>query len=52
MRVELQLGRALLIKQNRRAEARQKLETLIKLAPNSDGAVIAKEILAGLLSKP
>ena len=42
----------LLIKQNRAPEARQKLETLIKLAPNSDGAVIAKEILAALASKP
>jgi hypothetical protein len=26
--------------------------TLIKAAPNSDGAVIAKEILAGLAGKP
>jgi len=38
----------LLIKQNRIPEAKQKLDTLIKIAPNSDGAVIAKEILAGL----
>jgi tetratricopeptide (TPR) repeat protein len=38
----------LLIKQNRVPEAKQKLDTLIKSAPNSDGAVIAKEILAGL----
>ena len=35
-----------LIKQNRVLEAKQKLDTLIKIAPNSDGAVIAKEILA------
>ena len=34
------------------AEARAKLETLIKQAPNSDGAVIAKEILAGIATKP
>ncbi|MBL8513828.1 MAG: tetratricopeptide repeat protein [Betaproteobacteria bacterium] len=38
----------LLIKQNRIPEAKQKLDTLIKIAPNSDGAVIAKEILATL----
>jgi tetratricopeptide (TPR) repeat protein len=38
----------LLIKQNRVPEAKQKLDTLIKIAPNSDGAVIAKEILATL----
>ena len=38
----------LLIKQNRAPEAKQKLEALIKIAPNSDGAVIAKEILAGM----
>ena len=38
----------LLIKQNRVPEAKQKLDTLIKIAPNSDGAVIAKEILAKL----
>ncbi len=42
----------LLIKQNRAVEARQKLEALIKIAPKSDGAVIAKEILAGLAPKP
>jgi tetratricopeptide (TPR) repeat protein len=38
----------LLIKQNRIPDARQKLDALIKIAPNSDGAVIAKEILATL----
>ncbi len=38
----------LLIKQNRVPEAKQKLDTLIKIAPNSDGALIAKEILATL----
>ena len=38
----------LLIKQNRIPEAKQKLDTLIKIAPNSDGAVIAKEILASI----
>jgi tetratricopeptide (TPR) repeat protein len=38
----------LLIKQNRVPEAKQKLDALIKIAPNSDGAVIAKEILATL----
>ena len=38
----------LLIKQNRAPEAKQKLDTLIKITPNSDGAVIAKEILAAL----
>jgi tetratricopeptide (TPR) repeat protein len=38
----------LLIKQNRVPEAKQKLDALIKIAPNSDGAVIAKEILASL----
>ena len=38
----------LLIKQNRVPEAKQKLDTLIKIAPNSDGAVIAKELLATL----
>ena len=37
-----------LIKQNRVPEAKQKLDTLIKIAPNSDGAVIAKEILASI----
>jgi tetratricopeptide (TPR) repeat protein len=36
----------LLINQNRVPEAKQKLDALIKIAPNSDGAVIAKEILA------
>ncbi len=39
----------LLIKQNRVPEAKQKLDALIKIAPNSDGAVIAKEMLAGLV---
>jgi tetratricopeptide (TPR) repeat protein len=39
---------SLLIKQNRIPEAKQKLHTLIKLAPSSDGAVIAKEILASI----
>lgn len=38
----------LLIKQNRVPEAKQKLDALINIAPNSDGAVIAKEILATL----
>ncbi len=38
----------LLIKQNRVPEAKQKLDALIKIAPNSDGAVIAKEILAAV----
>jgi tetratricopeptide (TPR) repeat protein len=37
-----------LIKQNRVPEAKQKLDALIKIAPNSDGAVIAEEILATL----
>ena len=41
----------LLIKQNRTPEAKQKLDTLIKIAPNSDGAVIAKEILASVGAK-
>lgn len=41
----------LLIQQGRPAEAQQKLEALIKIAPNSDGAVIAKEILAGIGTK-
>lgn len=41
----------LLIKQNRVPEAKQKLDALIKIAPNSDGAVIAKEILAGMGGK-
>ncbi len=38
----------LLIKQNRIPEAKQKLDTLIQIAPLSDGAVIAKEILASM----
>jgi tetratricopeptide (TPR) repeat protein len=38
----------LLIAQGRPAEAKAKLDALIKIAPNSDGAVIAKEILAGM----
>ncbi|MFN7694284.1 MAG: hypothetical protein ACK5O3_09605 [Burkholderiales bacterium] len=42
----------LLIAQGRAAEARARLDALIKAAPNSDGAVIAKEILAGLAAKP
>ena len=42
----------LLIRQNRIPEAKQKLDTLIKIAPNSDGAVIAKEILASVGGKP
>ena len=42
----------LLIKQNRTPEAKQKLDTLIKIAPNSDGAVIAKEISASVGAKP
>jgi tetratricopeptide (TPR) repeat protein len=41
----------LLIKQNRVPEAKSKLDTLIKIAPNSDGAVIAKEILASIGTK-
>ncbi|MCV2419748.1 tetratricopeptide repeat protein [Paucibacter sp. DJ2R-2] len=41
----------LLIQQGRPAEARQKLEALIKISPKSDGAVIAKEILAGISTK-
>ncbi len=41
----------LLIKQNRASEARQKLDTLIKIAPNSDGAAIAKEIFASIEAK-
>ena len=41
----------LLIKNNRAPEARQKLNALITIAPKSDGAVIAKEILA-TLTKP
>jgi tetratricopeptide (TPR) repeat protein len=42
----------LLIAQGRPAEARAKLDALIKQAPNSDGAVIAKELLASLPAKP
>jgi tetratricopeptide (TPR) repeat protein len=41
----------LLIKQNRVSEAKQKLDALIKAAPNSDGAVIAKEMLASIGAK-
>jgi hypothetical protein len=41
----------LLAKQNRVPEAKQKLDALIKIAPNSDGAVIAKEILVSIGSK-
>jgi len=41
----------LLIKNNRVPEAKQKLNALITIAPKSDGAVIAKEILA-TLTKP
>jgi tetratricopeptide (TPR) repeat protein len=37
-----------LIKQNRLPEAKEKLDALMKIAPNSDGAAIAKEILATL----
>lgn len=42
----------LLIAQGRPAEAKVRLDALIKAAPNSDGAVIAKEILAGMAAKP
>ena len=38
----------MLIQQNRAPEAKQKLDALIKIAPTSDGAVIAKEILASI----
>ncbi|MEQ1677828.1 MAG: hypothetical protein ABL876_14050 [Chitinophagaceae bacterium] len=38
----------LLINQNRIPEAKQKLDTLIQIAPLSDGAAIAKEILASM----
>ena len=38
----------LLIKQNRIPEAKQKLDALIKIAPASDGAEIAKELLASM----
>lgn len=40
------------IGQGRPAEAKAKLDALIKIAPNSDGAVIAKELLASLSAKP
>ena len=42
----------LLVAQGRPAEAKAKLDALIKIAPNSDGAVIAKELLASLPGKP
>ena len=42
----------LLIAQGRPAEAKAKLDALIRQAPNSGGAVIAKELLAGLPAKP
>jgi tetratricopeptide (TPR) repeat protein len=42
----------LLIAQGRPAEAKAKLDALIRQAPNSDGAVIAKELLASLAAKP
>jgi tetratricopeptide (TPR) repeat protein len=42
----------LLIAQGRPAEAKAKLYALIKIAPNSDGAVIAKQILTGIAAKP
>jgi tetratricopeptide (TPR) repeat protein len=42
----------LLIALGRPAEARAKLDALIKIAPHSDGAVIAKELLASLPAKP
>jgi hypothetical protein len=42
----------LLIAQGRPAAAKTKLDALVKIAPNSDGAVIAKEILASLSTKP
>jgi tetratricopeptide (TPR) repeat protein len=42
----------LLIAQGRPAEAKAKLDALIKIAPNSDGAVIAKELLDSLPAKP
>ena len=41
----------LLIQRGRPAEARTKLEPLIRQAPNSDGAVIAKEILASIAAQ-
>jgi tetratricopeptide (TPR) repeat protein len=42
----------LLIAQGRPAEAKVKLDALIRQAPNSDGAVIAKELLASLPARP
>ena len=42
----------LLIAQGWPAEATARLEALIKAAPDADGAVIAKEIMAGLSAKP
>ncbi len=42
----------LLIAQGRPAEAKARLDALIRQAPNSDGAVIAKELLASLPAKP
>ena len=42
----------LLIAQGRPAEAKAKLDALIRQAPNSDGAVIAKELLASVPAKP
>lgn len=41
----------LLVAQGRPAEAKAKLDALIKIAPKSDGAVIAKELLASLPAK-
>ena len=41
----------LLIAQGRPTEAKAKLDALIRLAPNSDGAVIAKDILSGIAAK-
>ena len=41
----------LLIAQGRPAEAKATLDALIRQAPNSDGAVIAKELLASLATK-
>ena len=40
----------LLIKQDRSPEAKEKLDALIKIAPKSDGAAIANEILANVKS--
>ena len=42
----------LLIAQGRPTEAKAKLDALIRQAPQSDGAVIAKELLASLSAKP